>query len=220
MAKKESGYIYIFTNPSFPQYVKIGYADNVERRLKTLNRNPGLPYAFRIYATYEVNTRLTDMKVHSMIDKLNPELRCVETYRGKKRVREFYAMSAEDAYLIFEVMAEIHGTEKKLKKYELTHQEKKDQKQAKIIEEEVKEKAKPFRFSMCNIPVGAVITYARNPKITCVVVDDRHVKYNNEVMSLTGLAKLLLGNPKSHVPGPKYFMYKGEYLNEIRKNLV
>ena len=29
--------IYILTNPSFPQYVKIGYADNVETRLKQLN---------------------------------------------------------------------------------------------------------------------------------------------------------------------------------------
>ena len=27
------GYIYILTNPSFPQYVKIGYADDVEKRL-------------------------------------------------------------------------------------------------------------------------------------------------------------------------------------------
>ena len=27
------GYIYIFTNPSFPQYVKIGYATDVKQRL-------------------------------------------------------------------------------------------------------------------------------------------------------------------------------------------
>lgn len=31
------GYIYILTNPSFPQYVKIGYADNVEKRLDHIN---------------------------------------------------------------------------------------------------------------------------------------------------------------------------------------
>lgn len=28
------GYIYILTNPSFPPYVKIGYANNVEARVK------------------------------------------------------------------------------------------------------------------------------------------------------------------------------------------
>ena len=31
-----SGVIYILTNPSFPEYVKIGYADNIDRRLKEL----------------------------------------------------------------------------------------------------------------------------------------------------------------------------------------
>ncbi len=46
--------IYILTNPSFPQFVKIGYADDVIDRVDTLNKNPGLPYSFRIYATYEV----------------------------------------------------------------------------------------------------------------------------------------------------------------------
>ena len=30
------GYIYILTNPSFPEYVKIGYADDVEKRLNTM----------------------------------------------------------------------------------------------------------------------------------------------------------------------------------------
>jgi len=49
-----SGVIYILTNPSFPQYVKIGYADNVESRLKQLNNSECIPFAFRIYATYEV----------------------------------------------------------------------------------------------------------------------------------------------------------------------
>lgn len=53
--------IYIMTNPSFPQFVKIGYADDVEGRVDILNNNPGLPYSFRIYATYEVIERLEDL---------------------------------------------------------------------------------------------------------------------------------------------------------------
>ncbi len=31
---KDTGCIYILTNPSFPDYVKIGYATNLEKRLK------------------------------------------------------------------------------------------------------------------------------------------------------------------------------------------
>lgn len=82
--------IYILTNPSFPQYVKIGYADNVEDRVSILNRNAGLPFLFRIYGTYEVNKRLDDLKLHKMIDSLNPSLRTREEVGGKQRKREFF----------------------------------------------------------------------------------------------------------------------------------
>ena len=45
------GFIYVFTNPSFPQYVKIGYATDVGQRLDELNRSTAVPFAFRVYAT-------------------------------------------------------------------------------------------------------------------------------------------------------------------------
>ena len=31
---EKQGVIYILTNPSFPEYVKIGYADDIEKRLR------------------------------------------------------------------------------------------------------------------------------------------------------------------------------------------
>lgn len=96
----KTGVIYILTNPSFPEYVKIGYADDIDKRLQRLNRSECIPFAFRVYATYEVNSRLSDLKNHSIIDKLNPNLRSIENFNGKQRIREFYAMSPEDAYSI------------------------------------------------------------------------------------------------------------------------
>ena len=86
------GFIYILTNPSFKEYFKIGYADNVEARLKQLNNSECIPFAFRVYATYEVEERLTDKKLHSLIDQLNPNLRSIDNVGGKGCVREFYAM--------------------------------------------------------------------------------------------------------------------------------
>ena len=87
---QKTGVIYIFTNPSFPQYVKIGYATDVKQRLDELNRSTAVPFAFRIYATYEVDSALSDKKLHSILDKLNPELRTREEVDGKRRIREFY----------------------------------------------------------------------------------------------------------------------------------
>ena len=80
---EKSGVIYILTNPSFPEYVKIGYADDIDNQLKQLNRSECIPFAFRVYATYEVSSRLSDLKIHSIIDKLNPNLRSVESFNGK-----------------------------------------------------------------------------------------------------------------------------------------
>lgn len=54
---KNQGVIYILTNPSFKEYVKIDYADDVEKRLKELNRSECIPFAFRLYAYYEVPQR-------------------------------------------------------------------------------------------------------------------------------------------------------------------
>ena len=132
---KQNGVIYILTNPSFPQFVKIGYADDVEGRVVTLNRSPGLPYSFRIYATYEVDERLEDLKLHRIIDSLNPTLRCQENINGKARVREFFTMTAETAYSIFEAIAEISGTKEKLHKWQETPKEQAEEENAEEIRE-------------------------------------------------------------------------------------
>ncbi|WP_406545692.1 hypothetical protein [Succinimonas sp.] len=64
----------------------------------------------------------------------------------------------------------------------------------------------------------AAIEYCADPNIVATVADDKNVKYNGETMSLTALAKLLSGK-KYAIAGPRYFKYKGEWLNDIRCRL-
>lgn len=213
-----TGYIYILTNPSFPQYVKIGYATDVRQRLAELNRSTAVPFAFRVYATYEVDSALSDKKLHSILDKLNPELRSAEEVDGKRRIREFYAMSPEDAYSILEAIAEIHGCADKLKRIDMDEAQKQAEETAQEIDAEHKERQSPFRFSMCNIQPGEEIEYCNNPEIKCTVVDDKTVSYQGQSYSLSSLAQLLTGS-KYSVAGPRYFKYKGEWLNDIRHRL-
>lgn len=210
------------TNPSFPQYVKIGYVDDVKSRLTQLNRSECLPFAFRVYATYEVSARLTDMKIHDVIDKLNPNLRSIDNVDGKKRVREFYAMSKEDAYSLLEAIAEINGLEKNLKLWSQTAKEKAEEEVAEAVEEERNERAATFNFVMCQIAIGEQVEFCcpdneHNGEMFDVV-DNRHVSYNGESWSMTALAKELL-NQRWALAGPKYFKYKGEWLNDIRDRL-
>ena len=130
------GVIYILTNPSFPDYIKIGYAKNLERRLQQLNRSETIPFAFRAYAVYEVESALTDKELHKLIDRLNPDLRSIETFDGRERVKEFYAMSAEDAYSLLESIAKISGTQERLKRVQPEGHEIIDEQIAEEVREE------------------------------------------------------------------------------------
>lgn len=135
MSKKCSGgAIYILTNPSFPKYVKIGYSDDVYKRLEELNRSECIPFAFRLYAYYKVGSRFSDKKIHEIIDGLNSNLRSIDKLNGKERKREFYAMPKEQVFGILKSMAEIHGTEKNLVLVEPTKEELKEEEKASEIE--------------------------------------------------------------------------------------
>lgn len=133
MIDDKKGYIYILTNPSFSEWVKIGYADNVQQRVAQLNRTECTPFGFRVYATYEVTDRLKDIPVHTLIDSLNPSLRSKDEIEGKIRVREFYNMTPDEAYGILEMVAKINGLEGKLKKYQQTEGEVKEEQLAEQI---------------------------------------------------------------------------------------
>ena len=60
--------------------------------------------------------------------------------------------------------------------------------------------------------------YINDPSITCIVINDRKIQYQNKEMYLTGLAKILLGKRRG-ICEPRYFMYNGERLDEIRHRL-
>lgn len=210
------GVIYILTNPSFPDYIKIGYAQNIEQRLKQLNRSETIPFAFRVYAIYEVESKLTDKELHKLIDSLNPDLRTIETFDGKERVKEFYAMSKEDAYSLLECIAKISGTLHRLKRTEPEGHEIIDEQIAK----EVRESARrgPFRFDTCGIPMGSEIQFIEDPELKATVVDERHICYNGETTSVSALAKKLKGLNRA-VQGTLWFTYQGERLADIRDRI-
>lgn len=210
------GVIYILTNPSFPEYVKIGYAKDLEKRMSQLNRSETIPFAFRAYAVYEVESNLTDLVLHDLIDKLNPDLRSIENFDGRERKREFYAMSPEDAYALLECIAKISGTEDRLKKMAPEGHEILDEQTAAEVAREARRGV--FRFSKYGIPVGAVIKYINDPTIEATVVDDRHVSYKGVTTSTSALAQELLGLDYQ-VQGTLYFLFDGERLTDRRERM-
>ena len=211
--EETAGYIYILTNPSFPEYVKIGYADDVEKRLNQLNRTECTPFAFRLYATYEVPNRLADKKLHSLLDMFDANLRAVDELNGKKRVKEFYAMQPDKAYHALELIAELTDTTDRLTLYEISSKDKTEDELANSI------RRPKFSFKNLGIKPGEYLEYVRDPKIKVKVLnDDRLVEYEGKEYHLSNLAQQLLGKP-FRVQGPLYFSYNGEVLTELRDRL-
>lgn len=210
------GVIYILTNPSFPQYVKIGYASDLQRRLRELNRSEALPYAFRAYATYDVDHKLTDKVLHELIDQLNPDLRTIETFDGKTRTKEFFEMEPEDAYAILEAISRISGTEERLHRVTPTGEQVEEEREAEEARQDAETGRRTrFRFSMVGINPGETVAFANDPSKVARVVDDTHVEYEGVTTSLSALAKEFLGR-SSGVQGPLRFTYEGERLSDRR----
>jgi len=131
-------------------------------------------------------------------------------------VKEFYAMSAEDAYGLLECIAKISGTEDRLQRMTPEGHEVLDEQ----IAEEVREVAKrgPFRFSAYGIPVGSELVYVEDESVRVTVVDDRRIKYDGEITSVSALAQKLKGFTHP-VQGTLWFTYNGEKLTDIRDRI-
>lgn len=188
-----NGFIYIMTNPALKGMVKIGFATDVEARRKQLSTS-ALPYEYEVYATYETEGKLEDKKLHKLIDKLNPELRVSKN-------REFFVMSAEDAFELLEAIATISGSQKRLKRVK------------RIASTTQKVKRPAINFAKCGIPIGAELVFTENPDVKVIVKTDRKVLYNDELTSLSAVAGALKG--VKAIQGPQFFTYNGKLLVEI-----
>ena len=234
------GVIYILTNPSFPEYIKIGYASDIEQRLIKLNKSECIPFAFRLYAFYGVTTRFTDMKLHSMIDKINPNLRAIDNFNNKKRVREFYNMKVEDAYAILEAIAAINGFKENLiivnqegkipvKNKKISN---KSDNKKQIINDNNKinnNKQIRNRKNRINLPkmdwlieqnivkIGDEIFEIHHPEELAIIVDKENVKYKGNIMRFWQFGCKVTG--RVSICCYKYMKIKGnnELLSTLRE---
>ncbi len=110
---EKSGYIYVLTNESFHRdnWIKIGYAEDVEKRVKELS-GTSVPLPYEIYCTYEIpriqGVKDPDKLLHDLITKLNPSLRISPN-------REFFEMLPTDAYDMLSAIARMHDRADKLR---------------------------------------------------------------------------------------------------------
>ena len=194
--------VYILTNQAMPDTIKIGITDNLERRIKELD-NTSVPLPFECYYAVEVDdASKIEKKIHEGLDD--------------KRIRdnrEFFNTTPEQAKSILEI-AEIMGGKDVTPKEVIV-----ETPQDKQALEKSRKIRKRFNFSMVNIQPGATLQFAKDTTITCVVHDDRKIKFRDKITSLSDAADIVLremGYDWSAAQGPVWWMYQGKTLSELR----
>ncbi len=194
--------VYILTNQSMPDTIKIGITDNLERRIKELD-NTSVPLPFECYYAVEVDdASKIEKKIHEGLDD--------------KRIRdnrEFFNTTPEQAKSILEI-AEIMGGKDVTPKEVIV-----ETPQDKQALEKSRKIRKRFNFLMVNIQPGATLQFAKDTTITCVVHDDRKIKFRDKITSLSDAADIVLremGYDWSAAQGPVWWMYQGKTLSELR----
>lgn len=210
MSNKEPGYVYILTNPSFREdWVKIGKSSRpVDVRSKELD-NTAVPLPFEIFATMKtVKYNEVEKLVHKTIDRLT-DLRI-------RQNREFFNVAPQLALDIFrDIASTIDDAEVIL--YEdskpIIEDTRKD-----IQKREVKRAR--FKFSMCDIKIGELITFIPT-NIQVKVASDDSIEYEGRIYKLSPFVGTFMPeeqrNTSGAYQGAKYFSYNGKVLDEIRK---
>lgn len=208
------GLVYILTNPCLVGWVKIGYTDDndIGQRLNSLNASTSIPLSFRVYATLRVeNARNTEQRIHRLIDIIDPALHSIEKLEnGRDRVREFFQISPEKAYMIFKEIAEVIGVMDDLILGIPTIKEQQE-------EEIVKSKRPRIGFEILGIPVGSELVFFKDENVKCTTTGNGNkVLYNGKETSLSAIASEILGYSAS---GPESFLYQDETLWDRRNRM-
>jgi hypothetical protein len=189
--------VYILTNESMPEYVKIGFTHGkVEDRLRQLDRT-GVPLPFEVYyATTVEDAEKEEKWLHSIFAD-----------RRARDNREFFKMNPEYAALAL----------KRVEIKEVVIESGLTPEQEREVAE-VKERRSRFHFAQYGIPVGSKLTFTRDANIVAEVVANDKIKIGDKVDSLSSFAMQLLGY-KRRPQGTLYFEYEDEILDDRRRRM-
>lgn len=193
------GIVYVLVNEAMPGLVKVGCTTNLTQRLKTLD-NTSTPEPFEcFYAATVKDMHRTEALVHQVF--------------GDRRVRpnrEFFKIDPEQVVAALQLAGEKDVTPRAEDYLEdAGDRDRLNQTQ---------ERRENFNFEMLNIPIGSRLYFTENKDIFCTVVENRKVEFEGQVMSVSGLTRLLLGHD-GQIHGTRYWTFDDERLTERRLRL-
>ena len=194
--------VYILTNQSMPDTIKVGITDNLDRRVRELD-NTSTPLPFECYYAVEVeNASAIEKKIHEGLDD-----------KRVRQNREFFNATPEQAKAILEI-AEVMGGKNVTPKEDIV--ETPQDKQA--LENARKKRGRIDYFGILGIQKGTTLTFSKDESITCEVADDGKVIFRGKETSLSGSALLItneMGYDWGQVQGAGYWCYQGRTLRDL-----
>ena len=194
--------VYILTNQSMPDTIKIGITDNLERRMRELD-NTSTPLPFECYYAVEVqDAKVIEKKIHEGLDD-----------KRVRQNREFFNTSPEQAKAILEI-AEVMGGKNVTPKEDVV--ETPQDKQA--LDNARKRSGRIDYFGILGIAKGTTLTFSKDQNITCEVADNGKVIFRGKETSLSGSALLItneMGYDWGQVQGSGYWCYQGRTLRDL-----
>lgn len=189
------------TNAAMPGYIKIGFTQReLKSRLNDLD-NTSVPVPFEcIYARQVKDAKAVEKLLHSSYSK----------YRTRSN-REFFEMPSLKVMLdlqLFKGEDVILDNNFGLNKEDIQSRE------------DAKKRRERFSFKMVDIAVGEQLHFYKDSNITCKVLNNNKVLFENNEMSLSQSALMVLnkqGNDWKTVSGPTCWTYESETLDKRRR---
>ncbi len=194
--------VYVMTNEAMPGIIKIGYTDNVENRIKSLE-GTALPLPFEChYAARVENAKAIESTLHSLFSE----------YRIRQN-REFFRLSPEKVVTALRLTPHQDVTPR-VGVFE-------DAEEQRAVTE-TRARRDRINLRAIDVPVGAELVFSRDTDIKCRVLNETQIEYQGTVTSLSRSALNILqskGHSVSSVSGSVFWMYEGETLDERRHRI-
>ena len=198
-----SEFVYILTNPTIPDLVKIGRTTNLKERMRSLSSHSGVPVPFECYYCCEVeNSKEVEKRLHTGLGdpriKINPK-------------REFFRISPERVKVLLEGYS--------IREVNLEGDVVEDPEEQEVLNRE-RSRRPVFTFSMLNISTGSTLKFLRDETKIVTVTGDREVEFEGNRTSLNQVTLDLHRNDHGKnwttVRGPDYWICENETLTERR----
>jgi hypothetical protein len=195
----ENGMVYVLTNPAMPGIVKIGLTTRgkIDGRLKELFKT-NVPVPFKCEFACQVDDcRKVESALHIAF----------RPYRFPQR--EFFKIEPDQAIAILrllekkDITAEINQ--------EINESTTKEERAA--GEKLEKQRRPPLNFKEMGVGVGSHLRFIEGD-IEVEVIEEKKVKYQDEIYSLTGITKKLM-NLEHSIQPTGYWFFNGKNLKEI-----